>query len=58
MRGVGAAEAGAAAMMAHPLTVCGLLQHESKLSVLHTGATKCQSYTAPVKSKDPLTLQV
>jgi len=51
------ATAGAGVMLAHPLTLCGLLQHESKLSVLHMGATKCQAYTAPVRSKDPVTIQ-
>lgn len=37
-----------------PLIVCGLLQHESKMSVLHFGIKKHESYTEPLKSKESL----
>ncbi|KAJ7538852.1 hypothetical protein O6H91_11G065700 [Diphasiastrum complanatum] len=37
-----------------PLVVCGLLQHESKMSVLHFSIRKNDSYSEPVKSKDQL----
>lgn len=37
-----------------PVTVSGLLQHESKMSVLHFSLKKHDTYTAPIKSKEEL----
>eukprot|EP01018_Ginkgo_biloba_P009491 Gb_29644 [translate_table: standard] len=37
-----------------PVVACGLLQHESKMSVLHFSIRKHDSYTDPIKSKESL----
>ncbi|CAN4094075.1 unnamed protein product [Withania somnifera] len=37
-----------------PVTLCGLMQHESKISVLHFSLKKHDSYTAPVKAKEEM----
>lgn len=37
-----------------PVVVCGLLQHETKMSVLHYSVKKSESYTDPIKSKELL----
>eukprot|EP00249_Psilotum_nudum_P022647 c28597_g2_i1 orf=239-2698(+) len=37
-----------------PLVVCGLLKHESKISVLHFSIKKHDSFLEPLKSKDSL----
>ncbi|CAN4123081.1 unnamed protein product [Withania somnifera] len=37
-----------------PVTLCGLMQHESKISVLHFSLKKHDSYTAPIKSKEEM----
>ncbi|CAK9866951.1 unnamed protein product [Sphagnum jensenii] len=37
-----------------PVVACGLLQHESKMSVLHFSVRKNESYMEPIKSKDDL----
>ncbi|TVU30228.1 hypothetical protein EJB05_21838 [Eragrostis curvula] len=41
-----------------PVAVSGLLQHESKMSVLHFSIKKHDSYEAPIKSKEPLIFNV
>ncbi|RAL50419.1 hypothetical protein DM860_016886 [Cuscuta australis] len=41
-----------------PVITCGLLQHESKISVLHFSVKKHDSYTAPIKSKEELLFHV
>ncbi|KQK18356.1 hypothetical protein BRADI_1g41930v3 [Brachypodium distachyon] len=41
-----------------PVVVSGLLQHESKISVLHFSIKKHDSYEAPVKCKEHLTFNV
>lgn len=41
-----------------PIVSCGLLQHESKMSVLHFSIKKHDSYSAPVKSKEELIFHV
>ncbi|WOK92487.1 pre-rRNA-processing protein [Canna indica] len=41
-----------------PVLACGLLQHESKMSVLHFSIKKHDSYDAPVKSKEILSFHV
>ncbi|KAH0455585.1 hypothetical protein IEQ34_015617 [Dendrobium chrysotoxum] len=41
-----------------PMVACGLLQHESKMSVLHFSIKKHDSYDAPVKSKENFTFHV
>ncbi|KAK3129271.1 hypothetical protein QOZ80_6BG0475740 [Eleusine coracana subsp. coracana] len=41
-----------------PLAVSGLLQHESKMSVLHFSIKKHDSYEDPIKSKEPLIFNV
>ncbi|KAK3157868.1 hypothetical protein QOZ80_2AG0129360 [Eleusine coracana subsp. coracana] len=41
-----------------PLAVSGLLQHESKMSVLHFSIKKHDSYEDPIKSKEPLLFNV
>ncbi|KAG2624219.1 hypothetical protein PVAP13_3KG113900 [Panicum virgatum] len=41
-----------------PVVVSGLLQHESKMSVLHFSIKKHDSYEAPIKSKEPLIFNV
>ncbi|GLT75573.1 hypothetical protein SLA2020_472880 [Shorea laevis] len=41
-----------------PILLCGLLQHESKMSVLHFSIKKHDSYDAPIKSKDELIFHV
>ncbi|KAL5713847.1 hypothetical protein ACHQM5_015887 [Ranunculus cassubicifolius] len=41
-----------------PLLVCALLQHESKMSVLHFSIRKHDSYEAPIKAKEPLIFHV
>lgn len=38
----------------NPVVVCGLLQHESKMSVLHYSIRKSEGYTDPIKSKELL----
>lgn len=38
----------------NPVVVCGLLQHESKMSVLHFSVKKSEGYTDPIKSKELL----
>ncbi|XP_006663372.1 pre-rRNA-processing protein TSR1 homolog [Oryza brachyantha] len=41
-----------------PVVVSGLLQHESKISVLHFSIKKHDSYEAPIKSKESLIFNV
>ncbi|KAK1284113.1 hypothetical protein QJS10_CPB21g00790 [Acorus calamus] len=41
-----------------PLVACGLLQHESKMSVLHFGIKKHDSYDNPIKAKEELLFHV
>ncbi|XP_027091606.2 uncharacterized protein [Coffea arabica] len=41
-----------------PVISCGLLQHESKISVLHFSIKKHDTYTAPLKAKEELTFHV
>ncbi|RDX77837.1 Pre-rRNA-processing protein TSR1-like protein [Mucuna pruriens] len=41
-----------------PVTVCGLLKHESKVSVLHFSVKKHETYDAPIKSKEELIFHV
>lgn len=41
-----------------PVISCGLLQHESKISVLHFSIRKHDTYTAPLKAKEELTFHV
>jgi pre-rRNA-processing protein TSR1 len=41
-----------------PVVVSGLLQHESKISVLHFSIKKHDSYEAPIRSKEPLIFNV
>ncbi|XP_050227043.1 uncharacterized protein LOC126676775 [Mercurialis annua] len=41
-----------------PIIACGLLQHESKLSVLHFSIKKHNTYDAPIKSKEELVFHV
>ncbi|XP_077210352.1 pre-rRNA-processing TSR1-like protein [Tasmannia lanceolata] len=41
-----------------PVVACGLLQHESKMSVIHFSIKKHDSYDAPIKSKEPLIFHV
>ncbi|KAJ6833564.1 pre-rRNA-processing protein TSR1-like protein isoform X1 [Iris pallida] len=41
-----------------PVVACGLLQHESKMSVLHFSIKKHESYDAPIKSKDTFIFNV
>lgn len=41
-----------------PVVACGLLQHESKMSVLHFSIKKHESYDAPIKSKETFTFHV
>ncbi|XP_062179880.1 uncharacterized protein LOC133884470 [Phragmites australis] len=41
-----------------PVVVSGLLQHESKMSVLHFSIKKQDSYETPIKSKEPLIFNV
>ncbi|CAK9178334.1 unnamed protein product [Ilex paraguariensis] len=41
-----------------PVTACGLLQHESKVSVLHFSIKKHDTYTAPLKAKDDFIFHV
>ena len=43
---------------AGPVIVSFLLQHESKLTVMHYGVTKDTGYTTPLKSKTPLWFHV
>lgn len=42
----------------HPVVACGLLQHETKMSVLHFSVRKHDSYTEPIKSKESLLFHV
>ena len=42
--------------LAPPVTATGLLQHETKLSVLHFGLRKSTTFTAPLPNKAPLLL--
>ncbi|KNA18272.1 hypothetical protein SOVF_072290 [Spinacia oleracea] len=41
-----------------PIIVCGLLQHESKMSVLHFSIKKHDSYHEPIKGKEELIFHV
>ncbi|KAG6511402.1 hypothetical protein ZIOFF_029470 [Zingiber officinale] len=41
-----------------PVLVCGLLQHESKMSVQHFSIKKHDSYDAPIRSKEMLSFHV
>ncbi|PSR99521.1 Pre-rRNA-processing protein [Actinidia chinensis var. chinensis] len=41
-----------------PIIACGLLQHESKISVLHFSVKKHDTYTAPIKAKEELVFHV
>ncbi|KAK6933908.1 Ribosome biogenesis protein BMS1/TSR1, C-terminal [Dillenia turbinata] len=41
-----------------PVIACGLLQHESKMSVLHFSIKKLETYTAPIKAKEELIFHV
>nr|GMD08500.1 pre-rRNA-processing protein TSR1 homolog [Ipomoea batatas] len=41
-----------------PVISCGLLQHESKVSVLHFSIKKHESYSAPIKAKDEMLFHV
>ncbi|KAJ9165870.1 hypothetical protein P3X46_020688 [Hevea brasiliensis] len=41
-----------------PIIACGLLQHESKMSVLHFSIKKNDSYDAPIKAKEELVFHV
>ncbi|KAK8648876.1 hypothetical protein V6N13_129618 [Hibiscus sabdariffa] len=41
-----------------PVILCGLLQHESKMSVLHFSIKKVDSYDAPIKAKEELIFHV
>ncbi|XP_068639878.1 uncharacterized protein [Aristolochia californica] len=41
-----------------PVLACGLLQHESKMSVLHFSIKKHDSYETPIKSKETLIFNV
>ncbi|KAA3467147.1 pre-rRNA-processing protein TSR1-like protein [Gossypium australe] len=47
-----------AASRTAPIVLCGLLQHESKMSVLHFSIKKHDSYDTPVKSKEELIFHV
>ena len=42
--------------LAPPLTATGLLQHETKLTVLHFGLRKSAAFSAPLPNKAPLLL--
>lgn len=56
IREVPLAVASKISLLSRTMTVvsCGLLQHESKMSVLHFSIKKHDSYEAPIKSKDEL----
>ncbi|KAK2995094.1 hypothetical protein RJ640_020734 [Escallonia rubra] len=41
-----------------PVIACGLLQHESKISVLHFSVKKHDTYSAPIKAKEELVFHV
>lgn len=41
-----------------PVTACGLLKHESKVSVLHFSVKKHETYDTPIKSKEELIFHV
>nr|XP_017239396.1 PREDICTED: pre-rRNA-processing protein TSR1 homolog [Daucus carota subsp. sativus] len=41
-----------------PVIACGLLQHESKISVLHFSIKKHETYSAPIKAKEELIFHV
>eukprot|EP00252_Welwitschia_mirabilis_P018411 TRINITY_DN4091_c0_g1_i1.p1 TRINITY_DN4091_c0_g1~~TRINITY_DN4091_c0_g1_i1.p1 ORF type:complete len:804 (-),score=185.76 TRINITY_DN4091_c0_g1_i1:137-2548(-) len=41
-----------------PVVACGLLQHETKMSVLNFSIKKCDFYENPIKSKEPLVFHV
>ncbi|KAK9269852.1 hypothetical protein L1049_025425 [Liquidambar formosana] len=41
-----------------PVIACGLLQHESKMSVLHFSIKKHDTYSAPIKAKEELVFHV
>ncbi|KAJ4964379.1 hypothetical protein NE237_024318 [Protea cynaroides] len=43
---------------ASPILACGLLQHESKISVMHFSVKKHDSYSAPIKAKETLFFHV
>lgn len=42
----------------HLVVACGLLEHETKMSVLHFSVRKHDSYTEPIKSKESLVFHV
>ncbi|KAJ7966959.1 pre-rRNA-processing protein TSR1-like [Quillaja saponaria] len=44
--------------MSVPVIACGLLQHESKISVLHFCIKKHETYDAPIKAKEELVFHV
>ncbi|KAF5739478.1 hypothetical protein HS088_TW12G00684 [Tripterygium wilfordii] len=44
--------------MGAPIVACGLLQHESKMSVSHFSIKKHDSYSDPIKSKEELLFHV
>ncbi|XVE94426.1 hypothetical protein REPUB_Repub02eG0007500 [Reevesia pubescens] len=46
------------ALRTAPIILCGLLQHESKMSVLHFSIKKHDSYDAPIKAKEELIFHV
>ncbi|KAK9748490.1 hypothetical protein RND81_02G061100 [Saponaria officinalis] len=41
-----------------PIISCGLLQHESKMSVLHFSVKKHESYSEPIKGKEEMIFHV
>ncbi|XP_057956739.1 uncharacterized protein LOC131150170 isoform X2 [Malania oleifera] len=41
-----------------PVITCGLLQHESKMSVLHFSVKKHDTYSSPIKAKEELLFHV
>ncbi|KAI3745719.1 hypothetical protein L6452_08125 [Arctium lappa] len=41
-----------------PIIACGLLQHESKISVLHFRVKKHETYSEPIKAKEELIFHV
>ncbi|KAG0476165.1 hypothetical protein HPP92_013006 [Vanilla planifolia] len=41
-----------------PVVACGLLQHESKMSVIHFSVKRHDSYDAPIKSKETFIFHV
>eukprot|EP00898_Chlorokybus_atmophyticus_P004461 jgi/Chlat1/5015/Chrsp32S04984 len=51
-----ACEALLQAQTRYPLTAWGLLAHEAKLTALNMSVRKCESYTDPLPSKQPLAI--